>query len=168
MLAAKNQEVYRAYPSTHPDQSRVRIRKVYRMRIDRKKLQNRVRFIAILLLLMTANILVQALLAQTQHRLAMVREEIKEMEKVIGRLQYELADLSSSQRIEGIALNVLGMKPAKNDDRQLLACAPALPETPEITLFMQASSSSGTVRGVWQRVADWLAGTGRVLAVPGY
>ena len=169
MLAAKNQEAYGAYPSsTHPAPRRVKIRKVYRMRVNKEKLLGRVRFVAILLLLMTANILVQALLAQTQHRLAVVRDEIREMEKEIGRLQYELADLSSSQRIEVIALNDLGMKPAESDGRQLLAYTPVLPETPEITLYMQARGYLGTERGVLQRVADWLSGAGRVMAVPGY
>ncbi|NLY89103.1 MAG: hypothetical protein GX085_05725 [Firmicutes bacterium] len=146
----------------------VKIRKTYRLKINKKKLLGRVRIVAFLFLLMTANILVQAMLAQSQHRLAVVRGEIEEMEKEIGRLQYELADLSSSQRIEVIAVNVLGMKPAENDGRQLLAYTPALSETPEITLFMQAPAYLGMERGVLQKVADWLSGAGRVMADPGY
>ena len=146
----------------------VKIRKVYRMRINKRKLLNRVRVVAILLLLMAANILVQAMLAQTQHRLAMVRGEIKELEKEIGRLQYDLAYLGSSERIEVVAVNTLGMKPVENEGRQLLAYAPELPETPEITLFMQAPGYPGMERGVLQRVAGWLSGVGRAMAVPGY
>jgi cell division protein FtsL len=147
---------------------KVRIRKVYRMRINKRKLLTRVRIVAILLLLMAANILVQAMLTQTQHQLALVRGEIKELEKTIGRLQYDLAYLGSSERIEVVAVNDLGMKPAENDGRQLLAYTPAFPETPEITLFMQAPGYAGTERGVLQRVADWLSGVGRAMAVPGY
>lgn len=191
LAAAKNGETYRTHPyassytharahvGTHAEYARVqganlaphrvkKIRKVYRMRINKKKLLTRVRFIAILLLLMAANILVQAMLAQTQHRLAMVRGEIREMEKEIGRLQYDLAYLGSSERVEVVAVNALGMKPAENDGRQVLAYSPALPETPEITLFMQAPRSLGAERGVLQRVADWFSGAGRVMAVPGY
>lgn len=170
MLAAKTGESYHAHAHTraHPAVRRVKIQKVHRIKIDRKKLLDRVRITGILLCLMTANILVQALLAKTQHQLGIVRGEIQELEKDVGRLQYELADLSSSERIEVIAVNALGMKPAENDSRQLLSYSSALPETPEITLYMQTPYYLEMDRGVMERVTDWFSGVGRVMADPGY
>lgn len=157
MLTAKAEDLY--YPASR----RVRVRRI--RRFNRKKLFNLVRVTGLLLCLMTANTLVQALLVQTQQQLHKVENEIKEVEKTIGHLQYDLANLSSSGRIETIALNNLGMKPTGIlTNTQLAGLSPSVLETPEITLFMQGSEAGGLNQGVVERISEWLSGVGRTLA----
>jgi len=157
MLTARAEDLY--YPASR----RIKVRRI--RRVNKKRLFTLVRVTGLLLCLMTANILVQALLAQTQQQLHKVENEIKEVEKDIGRLQYDLANLSSSGRIETIALNTLGMKATGIiNDPQLAGLSPVVPETPEITLYMQGSDTGGLNRGVVERISGWLSGVGRTLA----
>ncbi len=157
MVTAKAEDLY------YPAPRRVRVRRV--RRFNKKKFVNLIRVTGLLLCLMTANTLVQALLAQTQQQLHKVENEIKEVEKIIGHLQYDLANLSSSGRIETIALNNLGMKPTGIiTNTQLAALSPPVLETPEITLYMQGSEAGSLNQGVMERIAGWLSGVGRTLA----
>src|SRR5690554_4056049 len=54
----------------------------------------------IFLSLMFVNSVIQALLAQTQMQLEVAQSTIENLDKELGRLRYEVADLSSYARVE--------------------------------------------------------------------
>lgn len=119
----------------------------------------------LLFCLMITNTVIQALLAQTQHKLDSLQAKIIRVEKELGQLQYDLANLSSCRRVEYLAATKLGMEKADTMYNLQLAIIPESPrEEPQTDLYLLAENTSFQNRGVVERVASWLTGLGETLA----
>lgn len=119
----------------------------------------------LLIFLMIANTVVQVLLTQSQQDLNMLRSENARLEKELGQLQYEVASLQSCERIQRVATDQLGMRPAQTIGNLYVAFTPPVtPEKPEVTLYLLAGKIRPQNDGVAQRIAQWFSGRGKTLA----
>lgn len=119
----------------------------------------------ILILLMIASTVVQVLLTQSQQGLNQLRSEIAQVEKELGQLRYEVASLQSCERIESLATDQLGMRPAETVGNLHVALVSPVPQDkPEAPLYLLAGKIPSHNAGVMQRITAWFSGMGKTLA----
>jgi len=145
-------------------------------RIVRRKKINKARVVqwliisGIFLSLMFVNSVIQALLAQTQMQLEVAQSTIENLDKELGRLRYEVADLSSYARVERIASTRFNMlRPAGVDGLNFYSFSPTQPSFGQMELPMAQLTIKQTLKNrentkVTQKIGGWIAGLDRTLA----
>jgi cell division protein FtsL len=126
-----------------------------------------------LILTLGVNIVLQAIVAQTQYRLLQQEQGLNEIDKEINRIYIELADLSSEQRIESLAQERLGMHRAQPYEIAYLpteGCGAPVSthanDTPVLG-FMLTSVQPQRRLGFTQQIGEWLQEVGRTMAGAG-
>jgi len=109
-----------------------------------------------------ANASIQALVAQTQYRLAGIQAELKTVDQQIGWLQWELASRVSRQQVEKFAAKEETIDDMSKPGDSLSQLAPNLILPPSILL--DDPSATSTEQTVTAKIYDWVSGIGRTLA----
>ena len=116
----------------------------------------------LLALLTMANASIQALVAQTQYRLAGVQAELKMVDQQIGWLQWELVSRVSQQQVAKLTAKNESVDNIEKPKDSLSQLAPNLVLPPSILLVDPSSVSRE--KTVTAKLHDWVAGVGRTLA----
>ena len=141
-----------------------------RRRINKEQVRRWLVVSGLLLSLMTANSIIQALLAQTQLRLEQAQTKLEALDKELGQLQFELAGLSSYERVERVAAAKFGMLRSAeisnlSADYSLTQVRLEEVEIPlyELTTeFRQETGRRNT--GLAGEINRWISGLGRAMA----
>ena len=141
--------------------------------LSRRKSKTVPILVVCLVLTLGANVVLQAMVAQTQYRLLQKEQGLSEIDNEINRMYIELADLSSEQRIEGLAQERLGMHRAQPYEIAFLptegngAPASSLASDSPVLGFMLTSARPQRRLGLSQQLGEWLQGIGRTMAGAG-
>jgi cell division protein FtsL len=166
MVAAELKEnIVPIRPIITPSQRRT-VRSTYRPKIGKKAII----MTGLFFLLVITNLVVQAMIAQTQYRINMRQNQIDELERKINLVNFKLADLGSDKRIEQIAEEKLEMHPANSNE---IAFVP-IQQGEEGTLQSNskrvhmalaiAQLDESHQPGIGQKFAEWIQGLGRTMA----
>ena len=139
----------------------LRKRKVRKV-INIEKVRRFLQIGGLLVLLTMANASIQALVAQTQYRLAAIQYELKVVDQQIGWLQWELVSRVSQQQVEKLAVKVETEAYIDKPADSLSQLHPKLVLPPSILLVDPSTVSEE--KPVTAKLYDWVSGLGRTLA----
>lgn len=145
-------------------------RRIRRRRINKEQVRRWLVVSGILLSLMAVNSIIQALLAQTQLRLEKAQTKVEALDKELGQLQFELAGLSSYERVERVASVKFGMlRPVgiSNLTADYSLTQVRLEEV-EIPLYELTTEfrqeTGGRNKGLAREIGRWISSLGRAMA----
>jgi cell division protein FtsL len=110
--------------------------------------------VAVLVGLVFMNSVIQALVVQKNYQITVQRNEIQALDRELNKLQIEIADLTSYDRIQNLAKTELGMKLASPGDYRRIAAVPSVDRT----------APDSYRKNLWSRVATWVGGAGKTMA----
>jgi cell division protein FtsL len=120
-------------------------------------------------LLILVNLIIQAMIAQTQYRINMRQNEINALERRVNLIYLKLADLGSDKRIERIAEEKLEMHPAHADEIAFIPVGRREGTSLNHSKrnhsdLLMAQLDDLDQPGFGQRISEWMQGLGRTLA----
>jgi cell division protein FtsL len=119
--------------------------------------------IAVVLCLVVANLIFQALLIKRVEEINVWQIKLAKLDRRSIKLRIEMADLESFERIQTAAQKDLGMKVAGPDDYLCIAAVPdhqmEQPRTYETYTAKTIPQSN-----LWTKLANWLEGIGETMA----
>lgn len=113
-----------------------------------------IKTVAVLVGLVFTNSIIQALVIQKNYQIAVQRNEIQALDRELNKLQIEIADLTSYDRIQNLAKTELGMKLASPEDFRRIAAVPSVDRT----------APDSYRKTLWSRLATWVGGAGKTMA----
>ena len=140
----------------------LRSRKVKRKVLNIGKIRRSLYVGGLLVLLTMANASIQALVAQTQYRLANIQNDLKTVDQQIGWLQWELVSRVSLQQAEELAAKDRTEVYKKAPADSLTHASTKLVLPPSILLVDPSAVSEE--KPVTAKLYDWVSGLGRTLA----
>lgn len=130
----------------------------------RKKSRLMLKLICGLFVLMLINIIVQAMVVQTNHQINTWKNMIREQEREMIQLRVEIAALESFERIQLIAQTELGMKMAGPDDYKFIAAVPSMKKSVPSASYLAKSEVRQNSANLLAKLNNWLGGFGRTMA----